>query len=477
MQNTYRQLPDRFYEVITPQAAPNPQLVYWNEKLADDLGFSSLDRNQLPQIFSGGILLAGSQPLAQAYAGHQFGHFQPQLGDGRALLLGEVLDINNRLLDVQLKGSGSTRFSRRGDGKAALGPMLREVIISEALFAMGIPTTRSLAVVSTGEQVHREESLPGAILTRIASSHLRVGTFEYFAARGDLEGLKILADFAIERHYPECQSTENPYVWLLKKVVEAQADLISSWMRVGFIHGVMNTDNTTISGESIDFGPCAFMDEYNPQMVFSSIDQNGRYAFSNQARIVHWNLQSLASCLLPLIHSDIEKAKQLALAELEKFTVLYHERYIQKMGEKLGLAHAHPEDESLITGFLSLLEKNKIDFTNGFGALAYWAQEKNSPWVSEEFQIETKSWREKWEARTRAESTMLVVLAKSNPIYLPRNHLVQRALHAAEKLGDFKFFQDLLLVVQKPFEERNGLDLYRKGPLEDERVTETFCGT
>jgi len=475
LQNTYRQLPERFYELIHPQAAPAAKLVYWNSSLASDLCIPYMD--ELPQIFSGGILLEGSEPLAQAYAGHQFGHFQPQLGDGRALLLGEVLDKNNRLLDIHLKGSGRTRFSRRGDGKAALGPMIREVIVSEALHALGIPTTRSLAIVATGETVYREEALPGAILTRIASSHLRVGTFEYFAARQDLEALKLLVDFAIHRHYPDCALQEKPALALLEKVVLAQALLVSSWMQIGFIHGVMNTDNTTISGESIDFGPCAFLDEAEANKVFSSIDQNGRYAFSNQSRIAHWNLQSLASCLLPLIHSDGEKSKSLATQVLDQFSKAYQENYWQKMGEKLGLEKALGTDKKLIDDFLVLLEKNKIDFTNGFGALSYWIKEKNSPWIQKEFQRTAKVWTEAWKLRLKKESNPELVLKKANPIFIPRNHLVQKAIQAAESKGDFHFFQELLAIIQNPFDDQKRLENFRMSPSESERVLETFCGT
>jgi len=359
-QNTYAKLPDRFYAKIEPTPVRAPKLIKLNTALAMELGLTlSDDQDELAGIFAGNIIPDGADPLAMAYSGHQFGGWSPQLGDGRAILLGEVLDQKKTRHDIQLKGSGRTPWSRGGDGRAWLGPVLREYVVSEAMAALGVPTTRALAAVSTGEDVQREESLPGAIVTRVATSHIRVGTFQYFAAREDIEGLELLTDHVIKRHYPTAAQAEYPALSMLEHVIAAQAQLIARWMGIGFIHGVMNTDNCAISGETIDYGPCAFMDEYHPDTVFSSIDRQGRYAYSNQPRLAHWNLAQLASSLLPLIDDDTDKAIELATASVDRFVALYQEEWRKVFAAKIGV-----DDVDVIQDFLSALEADKADFTN-----------------------------------------------------------------------------------------------------------------
>jgi uncharacterized protein YdiU (UPF0061 family) len=419
-----------------------------------------------------------------AYAGHQFGHFVPQLGDGRAILLGEVIDADGGRRDIQLKGSGPTPFSRRGDGRAALGPVLREYIVSEAMAALGIPTTRSLAAVMTGESVLRETALPGAILTRVASSHVRVGTFQYFAARGDTDGVRQLADHVIARHYPQAAGAERPYYALLEGVIARQAELVARWLLVGFIHGVMNTDNTSISGETIDYGPCAFMDHYDPATVFSSIDEFGRYAYANQPRIALWNLTRLAECLLPLFSDQQEKAIAEAQSALAEFAEVFNAAYQSGLRSKLGLSMVHDGDQALAQDLLDAMAKNQADFTLTFRYLADAAlgpdYDRN---VRELFANPNAydEWAARWRQRTSDEpldpklrqSAMLSV----NPLFIPRNHRVEAVIEAAVNNDDFAPFEELLRVLSKPYEDEPAFADYEQPPQPHQRVLQTFCGT
>ncbi len=425
-------------------------------------------------ILSGNHVPDWAEPLAMAYAGHQFGHFVPQLGDGRAILLGEIIARDGTRRDLHLKGAGQTPFSRRGDGRATLGPMLREYIISEAMHALGIPTTRSLAVVTTGEPVFRETTLPGAVLARVAASHIRVGTFEYFAAQGDREAVKILADYAIARHYPALQATANSYLGLLAAVCEAQAALVARWMQVGFIHGVMNTDNMTISGETIDYGPCAFMDTYDPATVFSSIDHHGRYAFGNQPRIAHWNLARFADTLLPLLDDNQEQAIAMAEDTINQFPG-HFERYWQEgMRRKLGLVSEQPEDVSLIDALLALMQEHAADYTNTFRLLCAVAKGDTAPPGYE-------AWVTRWLKRLGQEShsphEAATLMRATNPAVIPRNHRVEAAINAAVKQGDFTPLETLLVVLSTPFDLKPEHAEYGNPPTPSERVYQTFCGT
>jgi uncharacterized protein YdiU (UPF0061 family) len=409
-----------------------------------------------------------------AYAGHQFGHFVPQLGDGRAILLGEIIGRDGKRRDLQLKGAGQTPFSRRGDGRAALGPVLREYIISEAMYTLGIPTTRSLAAVTTGEPVFRETALPGAVLARVAASHLRIGTFEYFAARGDGEALKILMEYAINRHFPALQATSTPALALLEAVGELQAALIARWMQVGFIHGVMNTDNMTISGETLDYGPCAFMDTYDPLTVFSSIDHHGRYAFGNQPRIAQWNLARFADTLLPLLDDNQDKALAMAEETINQFPTRYERCWRDGMRRKLGLVSEQPDDTSLIHSLLDLMQEHAADYTNMFRLLCSVAEGSAAPAGYE-------AWVTRWRARLRQEPYSLdeaaALMRANNPAVIPRNHRVEAALSAAVVLGDFAPLEALLAVLATPFDHQPEYAEYSNPPTPSERVYQTFCGT
>ncbi len=467
--NTYARLPEHFFARAQPAIAPGPKLLAWNTELANELGLNGLATSdeRLANIFSGNELPDGMEPIALAYAGHQFGHFVPQLGDGRAVLLGEVISQDGQRFDLQLKGSGQTPFSRRGDGKSSLGPVIREYLLSEALYRMGVPTTRALAAVQTGESVYRETIMPGGVLTRVASSHLRIGTFEYFAARKDLNALQTLADYAIERHYPEVKDTPHPRVAFFGKVVEAQAALVAHWMDIGFIHGVMNTDNTSISGETIDYGPCAFMDEFNFNKVFSSIDQDGRYAFGQQASIAQWNLARLAECLLQL-----GDAQPLIEAEFARYHDLFEQHYLQRMRRKLGLTNVDPGDRNLINEWLQYLQDHELDYTLSFRRLGSCI-DADDPKAFGEFEI-------RWEQRIANQPEPPEIIRQQmdavNPLYIPRNHQVERAIQAAVN-GDLSVFQELNRVLQKPFEEQPEFSRYAEPPQPSERVTRTFCGT
>jgi uncharacterized protein YdiU (UPF0061 family) len=467
--NTYAELPQHFFARVAPAGAPAPALLAWNDELADQLGLDELssEPEKIARFFSGSELLPGAEPIALAYAGHQFGNFVPQLGDGRALLLGELLDADGRRFDIQLKGSGQTPFSRRGDGRAALGPVIREYLVSEAMHRMGVPTTRALAAVRTGEWVLRDERLPGGVMTRVAASHIRVGTFEYFAARGDQAALQTLTDYAIERHYPEVAQAESPAVAFFGKVVEAQAKLVAQWMGVGFIHGVMNTDNTSISGETIDYGPCAFLDEFDYYKVFSSIAQVGRYAYGRQGAIGHWNLARLAECLMLLGDTQASFEEQLA-----RFQTLFEDEFARRMGAKLGLQSVDKADQDLISAWLQKMQDEELDFTRSFRQLADRVEAQDNA-VFGEFE---GRWRARLQKQALSPAQVRGQMNAVNPLFIPRNHQIERAIDAAMR-DDLAPFYELRQVLRKPFEEQPGFEVYAEPPGLGERVTETFCGT
>jgi uncharacterized protein YdiU (UPF0061 family) len=473
--NTYSKLSNTFKEEVKPTPVHNPELVVLNDQLAKDLklDFSKVEKKDLSQIFSGNTLPKGSTTIAQAYAGHQFGHFT-MLGDGRAVLLGEHLVNNTTRFDIQFKGSGRTSFSRSGDGRAVLGPMLREYIISEAIHALKIPTTRSLAVVKTGEKIVRENLLPGAILTRVASSHIRVGTFQYIAAKQNIDDLNTLVEYTINRHYPEIQSSKNKALDLLNLVMERQCKLVVNWMRVGFIHGVMNTDNMAISGETIDYGPCAFMDHYNPKTVFSSIDQLGRYSFSNQPPITKWNLSRFAECLIPLIDKSEDKAIQLATEIIDNFQNIYEEKWLNMMRDKLGLFGKSKDDKKLIDDLLTWMEKNKADYTNTFCYLMNVKIGNNSLYDDKEFINWSKNWKNRISINDNSKEKSLELMKETNPIIIPRNHKVEEALKAANK-DNLEVMNKLLSKFNNPYGEQKGIEDYQLPSLDDNY--QTFCGT
>ena len=467
-----------------PTSVPDPKLAILNEALARELGLDSaaLVASEGVKILGGNCVPPGATPIAQAYAGHQFGQFSPRLGDGRALLLGEVIDTKGQRRDIAFKGSGPTPFSRRGDGKCALGPALREYVLGEAMHALGIATTRALAVVATGETIRRERPVPGAVLTRVASSHLRVGTFEFFAAHHGPESVRKLADYAIQRHYPELTGATNPYLELLKSVAARQADLVARWLGVGFIHGVMNTDNMTISGETIDYGPCAFMEAYNPRAVFSSIDASGRYAYGQQPSIARWNLARFAETLLPLIDEDAESAVSLATNVLDAFQSQHRACWLGVMRAKLGLTsqtETDGADEALIEDFLTMLHRERLDFTLAFRALYTLTlrQIETAPFFSHV--PEFAAWRQRWEAsKPKFSDALLEGMRLANPCYIPRNHQVEAALEAAVDSGDLSPVKNLLAVVEQPFNESPEYSAYGN-PASQEFTAgyQTFCGT
>ncbi len=470
--NTYARQLSGFYSRGEAEKSPAPQLVKLNHALALELNLdpATLEGETGAQIFSGNQPPDDAEVLAQAYAGHQFGNFVPQLGDGRAVLLGEVIDIHGNRRDIQLKGSGRTPFSRGGDGKAAIGPVLREYLIGEGMHALGIPTTRALAAVTTGQKVFREGMLPGAVLTRVAASHIRVGTFQFFAARRDTARLKQLADYTIARHFPSLATQPNPYLSLLAAASERQAALIARWMHVGFIHGVMNTDNMAVSGETIDYGPCAFMDRYSPQTVFSSIDRNGRYAYGQQPDIARWNLARFAETLLPLIHEDQPTAVNEATAVLDAFTDRYDDHWLAGMRSKLGLLDdPQPDDLELANSFLSTIEAHQIDYTLAFRNLAKAALGHEIPYLNE--------WLPAWRKRLSNPAASAAAMNATNPVYIPRNHLVEAALSAATVNNDFQAFEQLLTVLADPFTERPGLEAFTQPAPPDSPPYRTFCGT
>jgi uncharacterized protein YdiU (UPF0061 family) len=478
--NSYARLPDRFFARLAPTPVAAPRLLKVNADLARLL---RIDPDWLAgwegvEVLAGNRVPDGAEPIAQAYAGHQFGNFVPQLGDGRAILLGEVIGADGMRRDIQLKGSGPTPFSRRGDGRAAVGPVLREYIVGEAMHALGIPTTRTLGCVATGEYVFREDALPGAVLARVAASHIRVGTFQFFAAREDVEAVRTLADYALARHYPDAGGPRG----LLESVVAAQADLVARWMLVGFIHGVMNTDNTTISGETIDYGPCAFMDAYHPGTVFSSIDHAGRYAWGNQPRIALWNLTRLAEALLPLLAEDRDEAVKIAQQVLAGFGPRFDQAWLGGLCRKIGIAGRREGDAELVQSLLEAMQEAEADWTNSFRALADAA-------VGDDAALRTQfkegaaleAWLPRWRDRLAQEATTPAqrrdAMRAFNPAFIPRNHLVEEALKAAVERDDLRPFEDLNAVLSRPFEDQSGRERYAMPPQPEERVLATFCGT
>ncbi len=479
--NTYARLPDRFYARVTPKPVRAPKLLHVNAPLAALLGVDAeaLASDAGVAVLAGNAVAEGSEPIALAYAGHQFGSFVRQLGDGRAILLGEVVGTDEKRRDLQLKGSGPTPFSRRGDGRAALGPVLREYVVSEAMAAMGIPTTRALAAVATGEPVFRETALPGAVLTRVAASHLRVGTFEYFSARDDIEALTVLTRYALERHYPEALSAPNAALALLESVIVAQASLVAAWLGVGFVHGVMNTDNTSISGETLDFGPCAFLDEYDPRKRFSSIDEGGRYAFMNQPRIAQWNLTRLAETLLPLLADDEEEAARVATERLNAFGAKFEAAFARVMRAKLGLAKEGPGDFDLAKDLLDRLASSEVDFTLFFRRLSDPAAHAE---VASLFgdPLAFHEWAERWRARLADEGatpdSRAEAMRSANPAFIPRNHRIEEAITAAVR-GDLRPFETLVRVLARPFDDQPEAAHLAEPPKPEERVRATFCGT
>ncbi|ESQ12947.1 MAG: YdiU family protein [Thiohalocapsa sp. PB-PSB1] len=490
LENSYLELPPGFYARVAPTPVARPRLLRVNRDLAEQLG---LDPNELASeagtaLLAGNQVPAGAEPLAMAYAGHQYGQFVPSLGDGRAILLGERIDRDGQRFDIQLKGAGRTPFSRMGDGRAVLGPVLREYVLGEAMVGLGIPTTRALAMVASGEEVYRERIEQGAVLTRVAASHVRVGTFEYFARRGDVDSVRQLADYVIQRHYPDCRQADNPYQALLAASAARQGELIARWLLVGFIHGVMNTDNMTISGETIDYGPCAFMDTYQPDAVYSSIDRFGRYAYQQQPSIGMWNLTQLAQCLLPLLDTDDDVAQQQARAALSAYVERFEETYASGLRAKIGLADGQAgdqrEDDALVQDLLARMAENNVDFTNCFRLLC--ELKRDDPVADPPLRAlfaepdAFDSWAEKWRARLARQSgndaERSAAMRAVNPAYIPRNHRVQQVIDAAEE-NDFKPLENLLQVVSHPFEEHAALAEYRLPPRPEEVVRQTFCGT
>jgi uncharacterized protein YdiU (UPF0061 family) len=475
--NSYSKLPKSFVSNTLPIHVKSPELIILNDSLAEELGlnFSLIDKKELSKLFSGNLLPEGSKAISQAYAGHQFGHFT-MLGDGRAVLIGEHISKNNERFDIQFKGSGKTPFSRNGDGRAALGPMLREYIISEAMHALNIPTTRSLTVVKTGEDVVRENILQGAILTRVASSHLRVGTFQYITARQNENELKTLVNYTIDRHYPNIKKSKNQTLELLKVLMEKQINLVINWMRVGFIHGVMNTDNMTISGETIDYGPCAFMDTYDPQTVFSSIDQLGRYAYFNQPNITKWNLARFAECLVPLINENKDKAIEIVTEIINSFEKNYEKKWLNMMRDKLGLYGEDSKDQVLILDLLTWMHQNKADYTNTFCFLMNEKIKNDKIYNDENFLIWKKRWEERLKLNNNTPEKFLKLMRSVNPLIIPRNHKVEEALKAANN-NNLTLFKKLTKVIEKPYENQKEITDYQFPALLGDKKYQTFCGT
>ena len=473
--NTYSKLSSTFKEDIKPTPVHDPELVILNEKLAEDLklDFSKINKKELAKLFSGNSLPDGSNTIAQAYAGHQFGHFT-MLGDGRAVLIGEHLVNKNNKFDIQFKGSGRTSFSRNGDGRAVLGPMLREYIISEAINFLKIPTTRSLAVVKTGEKVVRENLLPGAILTRVASSHIRVGTFQYIAAKQNIDDLKILMNYTIDRHYPEIKTSKNKALDLLNLVMEKQCQLVVNWMRVGFIHGVMNTDNMAISGETIDYGPCAFMDQYDPKTVFSSIDSYGRYSFANQPPITKWNLARFAECLIPLIDKDQDEAIKIATETINNFEKIYEVKWLNMMRDKLGLFGEDKNDKILIEDLLNWMEKNKADYTNTFCNLMNIKTSNNEIYNNKDYINWTNKWQKRILLNNSSKDKSLKLMKNSNPVVIPRNHKVEEALKEANE-NNLEVMNKLLSILTKSYENQKNIEDFQSPS--NTKEYQTFCGT
>ena len=473
LQSSYTQISDKLISELKPDAVTNPSTVIVNNELAKKLGlnFKGMSKKDLSNLFSGNTLPHGSKPFAQAYAGHQFGQFTI-LGDGRAHIVGEQVTPDGEIFDIQYKGSGRTPYSRGGDGKAALGPMLREYLISEAMYYLGIPTTRSLAVVETGEKVYREVPLKGSILTRVASSHIRIGTFQFLAAHKDYEGMKSLLDFSIKRHFSNLKFSENLAIEFIKAVMQKQINLIVEWMRVGFIHGVMNTDNSTISGETIDYGPCAFMDHYDANTVFSSIDTQGRYSFANQPSIIQWNLVRLAECLLPLIDKDEKRSIEIAQNLINTFSSLFKDKWLQMMKKKLGINDHSEDDEELINNLIKWMQQKKPDFTNTFCNLMNYDHADDEEFEDDEF----NNWKREWKKRVESKE-YLDVMMSCNPILIPRNYLVEEALSEAEIDGKLDKFNELNEIISSPYQLKKVNIKYLKTPTKTNIPYKTFCGT
>lgn len=480
--NSYACLDEVFYEKTRPTPVQDPHLFLWNPSLAEQLMISNElkhDPVALAQAFSGNHFIPGSEPIATVYAGHQFGHFVPQLGDGRAHLLGEVLDQFGQRWDIQLKGSGRTSFSRGGDGRCALGPAVREFIMSEAMKALGVPTTRCLAVVTTGETVIRETPLPGAVVTRVASSHLRIGTFQFFAARGDHRALKTLFNYTIERHYPELQEEgENQYLQFIDKVIERQVHLVVDWMRVGFIHGVMNTDNTSLSGETIDYGPCAMMGIYDPQTVYSSIDTMGRYAFGNQPEILQWNIARFAECLLPLINVDRNKAVDQVGTVIAEFPGRFEKEYMKMIGKKLGLTFFKQEDKKLIVSVLNRLKDRRLDYTVTFDLLTKsLMSEAAASQMNNELEECFDLWQKRLSEQQAVSQEVQELMRQHNPVVIPRNHHVEEVIQECEQTGSARLAEKFLQVLRSPYKELAQTSKYQDPPSDGDKDYQTFCGT
>jgi len=484
--NSYFDLGRHFYQAIKPTPVQNPDLIIFNQVLSDELGLSktALGSSAGASVFAGNRIPEGAAPLAMAYSGHQFGHFNPHLGDGRAVLLGQIMSPRGSSFDIHMKGTGQTAFSRNGDGRAALGPVLREYLVSEAMARLGVPTTRALAAVTTGEEVIRERLLPGGIITRVAASFVRIGTFEYFLSRGDRTGLARLADYVIDYHYPDLKQADNPYLALLEAVIEGQAALIAQWMQLGFIHGVMNTDNMSIACETIDYGPCAFMDHYAHDRVFSSIDHHGRYAYNNQPNIGLWNLSRFAECLLHLIDEDTDSAIEIARNRLEGFIGAYHNHWLTGMRVKLGLVSDRDEDKTLIDELFVLMASGNVDFTLAFYHLSLLYREASNDAAILALFHHAESfvqWLDKWRQRLGHESAdhdeRKAMMRAVNPVYIPRNHLIEAAIRAAEDHGDFSVFHALHEVLKRPYDVQPGREAYMQPPQPHEIVHQTFCGT
>lgn len=493
--NSYARLSDKLFTRQQPTPVSKPSLIKINTALAEQLNLSAaaLASDEGLAVLAGNTLPVGADPIAMAYAGHQFGNWVPQLGDGRAILLGEVVDKHGTRFDIQLKGAGPTPYSRNGDGRSALGPVIREYVVSEAMAALGVPTTRALSAISTGDAVRRETMLPGGILARVAQSHLRVGTFQFFAARGDVESIKLLTDYVIDRHYPEIRDTDNPPLELLKTVIEKQAALVAQWQSFGFIHGVMNTDNSSIAGITIDYGPCAFMDTYHPETVFSSIDHASRYAYQNQPAIAQWNMANLAQCLLPLIDDNEEKSVEAAQSVIDAYPTLYAGKYLNSFRSKLGLLaenttnETDKQDTQLIASLLQCMSSAKTDFTNTFRSLSNCSLEQGdsskddalvAQFSNKESDIST--WLDSWRNRQTKESISptdrVGLMQNSNPAYIPRNHRVEQVISAA-LVQDYAPMEELITVLENPFEDQIGREAFATPPLENEVVQATFCGT
>ena len=473
LQSSYTQISDKLFSELKPDAVTNPSTVIVNNELAEKLGLNlkGISEEDLSNLFSGNSLPHGSKPFAQAYAGHQFGQFTI-LGDGRAHIVGEQVTPDGEIFDIQYKGSGRTPYSRGGDGKAALGPMLREYLISEAMYYLGIPTTRSLAVVETGEKVYREVPLKGSILTRVASSHIRIGTFQFLAAHKDYEGMKSLLDFSIKRHFSNLKFSENLAIEFIKAVMQKQINLIVEWMRVGFIHGVMNTDNSTISGETIDYGPCAFMDHYDANTVFSSIDTQGRYSFANQPSIIQWNLVRLAECLLPLIDKDEKRSIEIAQNLINTFSSLFKDKWLQMMKKKLGIKDQSEDDEELINNLIKWMQQKKPDFTNTFCNLMNYDHADDEEFEDDEF----NNWKREWKKRVESKEYLNVMMS-CNPTLIPRNYLVEEALSEAETDGKFDKFNELNEIISSPYQLKKVNIKYLETPSKTNIPYKTFCGT